>query len=137
MDGNWWSSSEQQIELAPCFLGLICNFVILIWVLYMAIYIINFLFLVLYLGDLLVQDVLPSKSFFLFLYTSKKKISFFGCPMEGGCPSPGAFRAYPRAGPGSNTVYRKKVSMFRIIVSLLLARNNNYQNFKNPTLKLS
>jgi hypothetical protein len=31
----------------------------------------------------------------------------------------------------------KKVSMFRIIVSLLLARNNNYQNFKNPTLKLS
>jgi hypothetical protein len=38
---------------------------------------------------------------------------------------------------GSNTVYRKKVSMFRIIVSLLLARNNNYQNFKNPTLKLS
>jgi hypothetical protein len=33
--------------------------------------------------------------------------------------------------------YRKKVSMFRIIVSLLLARNNNYQNFKNPTLKLS
>ena len=71
MDGNWWSSSEQQIESAPCVLGLICNFVILIWVLYMAICIMNFLFLVLYLGDLLVQDVLPSKSFFVFVYTSK------------------------------------------------------------------
>ena len=100
MDGNWWSSTEQHIESAPCFLGLIYNFGILIWVLYMAICIINFLFLVLYLGDLLVQDVLPSKSFFFFfVYTSKFFFSFFGCPVKGGCPSPGTFRAYPRAEP--------------------------------------
>ena len=33
--------------------------------------------------------------------------------------------------------YRKKVSMFRITVSLLLVRNNKYQNFKNPTLELT
>jgi hypothetical protein len=38
---------------------------------------------------------------------------------------------------GSNTVLQKKVSMFRITVSLLLARNNKYQNFKNPTLELT
>ena len=39
---------------------------------------------------------------------------------------------------GRNTVLqKKKVSMFRITVSLLLARNNKYQNFKNPTLELT
>jgi hypothetical protein len=38
---------------------------------------------------------------------------------------------------GSNTVLQKNVSMFRITVSLLLARNNKYQNFKNPTLELT
>jgi hypothetical protein len=38
---------------------------------------------------------------------------------------------------GSNTVLQKKVSMFRITLSLLLARNNKYQNFKNPTLELT
>jgi hypothetical protein len=38
---------------------------------------------------------------------------------------------------GSNTVLQKKVSMFKITVSLLLARNNKHQNFKNPTLELA
>jgi hypothetical protein len=38
---------------------------------------------------------------------------------------------------GSNTVLQKKVYLFRIIVSLLLATNNKYQNFKNPTLELT
>ena len=38
---------------------------------------------------------------------------------------------------GSNSVLQKKVSIFRITVSLLLARNNKYQNFKNPTLELT
>jgi hypothetical protein len=38
---------------------------------------------------------------------------------------------------GSNTVLQKMVSMFRITVSSLLARNNKYQNFKNPTLELT
>jgi hypothetical protein len=46
-------------------------------------------------------------------------------------------QAQAQATMAATLFYRKKVSMFRIIVSLLLARNNNYQNFKNPTLKLS
>ena len=38
---------------------------------------------------------------------------------------------------GTNTVLQKMVSMFRITVSSLLARNYKYQNFKNPTLELT
>ena len=38
---------------------------------------------------------------------------------------------------GSNTVLQKNVSIFKITVSLLLARNNKHQNFKNPTLELA
>jgi hypothetical protein len=101
MDGNWWSSLEQQIESAPCFLGLICNFVILIWVLYMAICIMNFLFLVLYLGDLLVQDVLPSKSFFFFfffVYTSNFFFPSLVAPWRGVAQAPGLSGLTP--GPG-------------------------------------
>ena len=95
MDGNWWSSSEQQIKSAPCVLGLICNFVFLIWVLYMAICIMNFLFLVLYLGDLLVQDVLPSKSFF-FLCTLVNFFFLLWLPHGGGLPKPRGFPGLPQ-----------------------------------------
>jgi hypothetical protein len=47
------------------------------------------------------------------------------------------FQAQAQATMAATLFYRKKVSMFKITVSLLLARNNKHQNFKNPTLELA
>jgi hypothetical protein len=46
-------------------------------------------------------------------------------------------QAQAQATMAATLFYRKKVSMFKITVSLLLARNNKHKNFKNPTLELA
>jgi hypothetical protein len=46
-------------------------------------------------------------------------------------------QAQAQATMAATLFYRKKVSMFKITVSLLLTRNNKHQNFKNPTLELA